>query len=148
MAIKRMDNVGIVVNDLKAAIAFFTELGMEPVGETTVSGDWVDRIVGLKSVECEIAMMRTPDNHIRLELSKFRTPEAAAPEVKNEPLNTTGKHRIMFAVDDIEDTVARLRAHGAELVGEIVRYKDAYRLCYLHGPEGIMLALAEEIGAQ
>lgn len=146
MAIKRMDNVAIVVNDLKAAIAFFGELGMELVGETTVTGDWVDRIVGLNGVESEIAMMRTPDDRMRLELSKFRSPEVTTPDLKNEQMNTLGKHRIMFAVDDIKDTIVRLRTHGAELVGEIVQYKDMYLLCYLRGPEGIMLALAEEIG--
>jgi catechol 2,3-dioxygenase-like lactoylglutathione lyase family enzyme len=146
MAIKRMDNVGIVVNDLKAAIAFFGELGMELVGETTVMGDWVDRVVGLNGVESEIAMMRTPDDHIRLELSKFKAPEVTTPDLKNEQINTLGKHRIMFAVDDIKDTIARLHTHGAELVGEIVQYKDMYLLCYLRGPEGVMLALAEEIG--
>ena len=146
MAIKRMDNVGIVVNDLKAAIAFFAELGMELVGETTVTGDWVDRVVGLNGVESEIAIMRTPDDHTRLELSKFKAPEVTTPDLKNEQINTLGKHRIMFAVDDIKDTIARLHTHGAELVGEIVQYKDMYLLCYLRGPEGIMLALAEEIG--
>jgi catechol 2,3-dioxygenase-like lactoylglutathione lyase family enzyme len=143
MAIKRMDNVGIVVNDLKAAIAFFGELGMELVGETTVTGDWVDRVVGLNGVESEIAMMRTPDDRMRLELSKFKAPEVTTPDLKNEQINTLGKHRIMFAVDDIKDTVD---THGAELVGEIVQYRDMYLLCYLRGPEGIMVALAEEIG--
>jgi catechol 2,3-dioxygenase-like lactoylglutathione lyase family enzyme len=147
MAIKRMDNVGIVVSDLKAAIAFFGELGMELMGETTVTGDWVDRIIGLHGVESEIAMMRTPDGHMRLELSRFKSPEAITPDLKSEQMNTLGKHRIMFAVDDIRDTVARLQNHGAELVGEIVQYKDMYLLCYLRGPEGIMVALAEEIGA-
>ena len=146
MTLKRIDNVGIVVNDLKAAIAFFAELGMELVGEATVTGDWVDRVVGLNGVESEIAMMRTPGDHMRLELSKFKTPESTTPDLKNEQLNTLGKHRIMFAVDDIKDTVARLQTHGAELVGEIVQYKDMYLLCYLRGPEGVMLALAEEIG--
>jgi catechol 2,3-dioxygenase-like lactoylglutathione lyase family enzyme len=148
MAIKRMDNVGIVVNDLKAAIAFFGELGMELVGEATVRGDWVDRVVGLNGVESEIAMMRTPDDHIRLELSKFKAPEVTTPDLKNEQINTLGKHRIMFAVDDIKDTIARLHTHGAELVGEVVQYRDMYLLCYLRGPEGIMLALAEEIGTR
>lgn len=147
MALKRMDNVGLVVNDLKAAIAFFQELGLELMGETTVSGDSVDRLIGLKGVESEIAMLRTPDDHSRLELSRFKTPKASVPDLKSEPLNVLGKHRMMFAVDDIEDTVARLRTHGAEVVGEIVRYEDAYLLCYLRGPEGIMLALAEEIGS-
>lgn len=146
MAIKRMDNVGIVVKDLKAAIAFFSELGMELMGETTVEGEWVDRIIGLKGAVSDIAMLRTPDDHTRLELSCFRAPEVRTPDLMNEPINTVGKHRIMFAVDDIKDTVARLRAQGAELVGEIVNYQDVYLLCYLRGPEGIMVALAEEIG--
>ncbi len=143
MAIKRMDNVAIVVSDLKAAIAFFRELGMELVGETTVKGDWVDRVIGLKGVESDIALMRTPDGYGKIELSRFKAPVAVGSE--NGPMNILGKHRVMFTVDDIEDTVARLRAHGAELVGEIVRYEDVYLLCYLRGPEGIMLGLAEEI---
>lgn len=146
MALKRIDNVGIVVNDLKAAIAFFGELGMELMGETTVAGDWVDRLLGLKSVESEIAMMRTPDDRIRLELSRFKTPAATTPDLKKELMNTVGKHRIMFVVDDIKDTIARLRTHGAELVGEIVQYGDVCLLCFLRGPAGIMLALVEEIG--
>ena len=141
-----MDNVGIVVNDLKVAIAFFTELGMELVGEMTVTGDWVDRVVGLRGVESDIALMQTPDGHSRIEFSKFKSPEATTPDLKHEQMNTLGKHRVMFAVDDIKDTVARLRTHGAELVGEIVQYKDAYLLCYLRGPESIIVALAEEIG--
>ncbi len=140
-----MDNVAIVLSDLKAAIAFFTELGMELVGETTITGDWVDRIVGLHGVESDIAVMRTPDGHSQIEFSKFKTPEVATPDVKHEQMNTLGKHRIMFTVDDIKDTVSRLQTYGAELVGEIVQYKDVYLLCYLRGPEGIMLALAEEI---
>lgn len=146
MAIKRMDNVAIVVADLKAAISFFGELGMELIGETTVAGTWVDRVVGLKGVESEIAMMRTPDDHTRLELTRFKTPELRTPDLKNEQINTLGKHRVMFAVDDIKDTVARLRKHGAELIGEIVQYENMYLLCYLRGPEGIIVALAEEIG--
>lgn len=145
MAIKRMDNVAIVVSDLKAAIAFFSELGMELVGETTVTGDWVDRVVGLKAVESEIALMQTPDGHSKIEFTRFKTPEVSTRDLKNEPMNTLGKHRIMFAVDDIKDTVARLQTHGAELVDEIVQYEDMYLLCYLRGPEGIMLALAQEI---
>lgn len=145
MALKRMDNIAIVVNDLKAALAFFGELGMELVGETRVTGDWADRVVGLKGVESEIALMRTPDGYSQIEFSKFKTPTASVSDLKNEPMNTVGKHRIMFAVDDIEDTVARLQRQGAELVGEIVRYKNVYLLCYLRGPEGIMIALAEEI---
>jgi catechol 2,3-dioxygenase-like lactoylglutathione lyase family enzyme len=143
--IKRMDNVGIVVDDLEAATAFFVELGLELEGETTVEGQWVDRCVGLDDVRVDIAMVRTPDGHSRLELTKFHTPPAvsAAP---NAPANTLGIRRIMFAVDDIDAVVARLQARGAELVGEVVQYEDQYRLCYVRGPEGIIVALAEQIG--
>jgi catechol 2,3-dioxygenase-like lactoylglutathione lyase family enzyme len=143
--IKRMDNVGIVVDDLKAAIAFFVELGLELEGEATVEGPWVDRCVGLDGVRNDIAMLRTPDGHGRLELMKFHAPPATTPE-PNAPMNTLGIHRIMFAVDDIEDVLARLQAHGAELMGEVVQYEDTYRLCYLRGPDGIIVALAQEIG--
>ena len=132
--IKRMDNVGIVVDDLKAAIAFFVELGLELEGETTVEGQWVDRCVGLEGVRSDIAMLKTPDGHGRLELSKFHTPPATTAE-PNAPVNTLGMGRIMFAVEDIEDVLARLKAHGAELVGEVVQYEDQYRLCYVRGPE-------------
>jgi catechol 2,3-dioxygenase-like lactoylglutathione lyase family enzyme len=142
--IKRMDNVGIVVDDLKAAIAFFVELGLELEGETTVEGQWVDRCVGLEGVRSDIAMLKTPDGHGRLELSKFHTPPATTAE-PNAPVNTLGMGRIMFAVEDIEDVLARLNAHGAELVGEVVQYEDQYRLCYVGGPEGIIIALAEEL---
>jgi catechol 2,3-dioxygenase-like lactoylglutathione lyase family enzyme len=142
--IKRMDNVGIVVDDLKAAIAFFVELGLELEGETTVEGQWVDRCVGLEGVRSDIAMLKTPDGHGRLELSKFHTPPATTAE-PNAPVNTLGMGRIMFAVEDIEDVLARLKAHGAELVGEVVQYEDQYRLCYVRGPEGIIIALAEEL---
>ena len=144
MTIQRMDNVGIVVDDLPAAIAFFVELGLELEGETTVEGRWVDRAVGLDNVRCDIAMMRTPDGHSRLELSKFHAP-AAIDAQPNAPANTLGIRRIMFAVDDIEDVLARLRAHGAELVGEVAQYEDSYLLCYVRGPEGIMIALAEQL---
>lgn len=144
-ALLRMDNVGIVVDDLKTAIAFFTELGLELEGETTVEGRWVDRVVGLDGVRSDIVMMRTPDGHSRLELSKFRTPLAQSAE-PNAPVNTLGIRRIMFAVTDIDDVVARLQKHGAELVGEVVQYEDIYRLCYLRGPEGILVALAEQLG--
>jgi catechol 2,3-dioxygenase-like lactoylglutathione lyase family enzyme len=144
MTIQRMDNVGIVVDDLKAAIAFFVELGLELEGEATVEGRWVDRIVGLDGVRSDIAMLRTPDGHGRLELSKFHTPPARNTD-PNAPVNTLGIRRIMFAVDDIEDLLARLQAHGAELVGEVVQYEDKYRLCYVRGPEGIMIALAEQL---
>jgi catechol 2,3-dioxygenase-like lactoylglutathione lyase family enzyme len=144
MTVLRMDNVGIVVDDLKAAVAFFVELGLELEGETTVEGRWVDRIVGLDGVRSDIAMLRTPDGHGRLELSKFHTPPARNTD-PNAPVNTLGIRRIMFAVDDIDAVVASLRAHGAELVGEVVQYEDKYRLCYVRGPEGIMIALAEQL---
>jgi catechol 2,3-dioxygenase-like lactoylglutathione lyase family enzyme len=146
MTLKRMDNVLIVVEDLEAAKAFFVELGMELEGETTMEGPWVDRIVGLENVRSEIAMMRTPDGHGRIELDKFHAPEAVRAEPKNAPVNTLGIRRIMFAVDDIEDVLARLRTHGAELIGEITQYEDMYRLCYVRGPEGIIIALAEQLG--
>ena len=145
MTILRMDNVGIVVDDLKAAIAFFVELGLELEGEATVEGRWVDRVVGLDGVRNDIAMMRTPDGHGRLELIKFHTPPAISAEPKNAPVNTLGIRRIMFAVEDIEDVLARLQAHGAELVGELAQYEDKYRLCYVRGPEGIIVALAEQL---
>jgi catechol 2,3-dioxygenase-like lactoylglutathione lyase family enzyme len=144
MTIQRMDNVGIVVDDLKAAIAFFAELGLELEGETTVEGRWVDRVVGLDGVRSDIAMMRTPDGHGRLELSKFHTPPATAAE-PNAPVNRLGMGRIMFAVTDIQDVLARLQARGAELVGEVVQYEDEYLLCYVRGPEGIVIALAEQL---
>jgi catechol 2,3-dioxygenase-like lactoylglutathione lyase family enzyme len=141
----RMDNVLIVVEDLEAAKAFFAELGMELEGETTVEGPWVDRVVGLDGVRSDIAVMRTPDGHGKIELSKFHTP----PAVKSKPesgTNTLGIGRIMFAVDDIDEVVACLQKRGATLVGEIVQYEDIYRLCYLRGPEGIMIGLAEQLG--
>jgi catechol 2,3-dioxygenase-like lactoylglutathione lyase family enzyme len=144
MTIQRMDNVGIVVDDLKAAIAFFAELGLELEGETTVEGRWLDRVVGLDGVRSDIAMMRTPDGHGRLELSKFHTPPATAAE-PNAPVNRLGMGRIMFAVTDIQDVLARLQARGAELVGEVVQYEDEYLLCYVRGPEGIIIALAEQL---
>ena len=140
-----MDNVLLVVDDLKAAIAFFTELGLELEGETTVEGRSVDRLVGLDGVRSDIATMRTPDGHGRLELDKFHTPKAVRAEPEDAPVNTLGIRRIMFAVTDIDDVVARLRAHGAELVGELVQYENSYRLCYVRGPEGILVALAEKI---
>jgi catechol 2,3-dioxygenase-like lactoylglutathione lyase family enzyme len=145
MAIVRMDHVGIVVEDLDAAVAFFVELGMELEGEAPVEGRWVDHVVGLDDVRVDIAMMRTPDGHGRLELTKFRHPTAVSAERRNAPANTLGIRRIMFAVDDIEDVVARLRSHGAELVGDLDQYQDSYRLCYLRGPEGIIIALAEQL---
>ena len=146
MALKRMDNVGIVFEDLQAAIAFFKELGLELEGEMRIEGDWSDRVVGLKDQQVDIAMMRTPDGHGRLELMQYQRPAVITPEPKNAPANTLGIRRIMFAVDDIDDTVERLRNLGAELVGEVVNYENIYRLCYLRGPEGVVIALAEEIG--
>ena len=140
----RMDNVGIVVEDLKAAIAFFVELGLELEGETTVEGQWVDRVVGLDGVRSGIAMMRTPDGHSRLELSKFQKPTAISAE-PNVAANTQGLHRIMFAVEEIEEVLSRLEAHGAKLIGELAQYEDKYRLCYVRGPEGFIVALAEQI---
>jgi catechol 2,3-dioxygenase-like lactoylglutathione lyase family enzyme len=146
MALRRLDNVAVVVEDIDAAIAFFTELGMELEGRTSVEGDWVDRIVGLHGTRSDIAMMRTPDGHGRLELTRYRHPAAVGPDPRSEPANTRGMGRIMFNVDDIDDVVERLQALGGELVGEIVRYEDAYRLCYLRGPEGIIIALAQDVG--
>jgi catechol 2,3-dioxygenase-like lactoylglutathione lyase family enzyme len=145
MTIRRMDNVGIVVDDLAAAVAFFLELGLELEGEMPVEGRWVDRVVGLDGVRVDIAMMRSPDGHSGLELTKFHRPTAVSSEPKDAPANTLGIRRIMFAVEDIEDVVTRLHAHGAELVGEVEQYEDRYRLCYLRGPEGIIIALAEQL---
>jgi catechol 2,3-dioxygenase-like lactoylglutathione lyase family enzyme len=144
MTIQRMDNVAIVVTDLKAAIAFFVELGLQLEGEATVEGQWVDRIVGLDGVRSDIATLRTPDGHGRLELTKFQAPAAVSAK-PNAPVNTLGMGRIMFAVDDIDAVVAGLRARGSELVGEVVQYEDEYRLCYVRGPEGIVIALAEQL---
>jgi len=145
MTLKRMDNVLIVVDDLEAAKVFFVELGMELEGETLVEGPSVDSLIGLKDVRATLALLRTPDGHGRIELDKFHTPAAVKAEPKNAPVNMLGIRRIMFAVDDNEDVVARLRAHGAELVGEVVQYEDTYRLCYIRGPEGIIVALAEQL---
>src|SRR6201991_1586078 len=145
MTIQRMDNVLIVVDDLEAAKAFFVELGMEPEGETTVEGHWVDRVVGLNNVRADIVMMRTPDGHGRVELSKFHTPPAVRAEPEDAPANALGLRRIMFAVDDLDDVVARLRTHGAELVGEIAQYEDSYRLCFVRAPEGFIVGLAEQL---
>ena len=146
MTIQRMDNVGIVVDNMDAAIAFFTELGMELEGKAQVEGPWADRTVGLDGVRCDIAMMRTPDGHGRLELAKYQSPAAISAGQHNQSHNTLGMHRVMFAVDDIEDTLARLRPHGAELVGGVARYEDNYLLCYVRGPEGIFVGLAEQLG--
>ena len=141
----RIDNVGIVVDDLDGAIAFFEGLGLELEGRATVEGDSVDRLVNLRGIKSDIAMMRTPDGHGRIELSKYLHPPAVGPDPKSEPVNTRGMGRIMFNVDDIDVVVERLGALGGELVGEIVQYEDTYRLCYLRGPEGIILAIAQEI---
>ena len=140
-----MDNVLIVVDDLEAAKAFFAEIGMELEGETTVEGPWVDRTVGLNGVRADIALMRTPDGHGKVELTKFHTPPAVRAEPESAPANTLGIRRIMFAVADIDDVVARLQKKGAKLVGEIAQYEDIYRLCYLRGPEGIIIGLAEQL---
>jgi len=145
MTILRLDNVAIVVDDLEAAIAFFAELGMELEGEAQIEGPWADRTVGLAGVRSDIAMLRTPDGHSKLELTKYHSPAAIGARPQNPPPNTLGLHRVMFAVDDIEDAVARLRAHGADLIGELVRYEDSYRLCYVRGPAGIIVALAEPL---
>src|SRR4051812_47570882 len=145
MAVKRMDNVGIVVDDLGGTIDFFRELGLELEGRATVEGEWAGRVTGLGDQRVEIAMMRTPDGHSRLELSRFITPPAVA-DHRNAPVNALGYLRVMFAVDDLDDTLARLREHGAHLVDEVVQYEDVYRLCYVRGPEGILIGLAERIG--
>jgi catechol 2,3-dioxygenase-like lactoylglutathione lyase family enzyme len=140
-----MDNVGIVVDDLEAAIAFFRELGLELEGQALIEGDWSGRVTGLRDQRVEIAMMRTPDGHSRLELSRFLAPPVVA-DHRNAPVNALGYLRVMFAVDDLDDTLARLRKHGAQLVDEVVEYEDVYRLCYIRGPEGLLIGLAEQIG--
>ena len=145
MTIQRMDHVSIVVDDLEAAKAFFAELGMELEGEAPIEGRWVDRVNGIDGVRVDIAMMRTSDGQGRLELTKFRTPTAISPEPKDALGNTLGLRSIMFTVDDIDTMVAGLQARGVSLVGEVVRYEDSYRLCYVRGPEGIIVALAEEL---
>ncbi|MGH3090787.1 MAG: VOC family protein [Gaiellaceae bacterium] len=145
MTLQRMDNVGIVVESLDAAISFFAELGLELEGRFMVEGEWAGRVTGLGDQRVEIAMMKTPDGHSRLELSHFLEPSVVA-DHRNAPVNSLGYLRVMFAVDDIDDTLARLRSHGAELVGELAQYEDMYRLCYVRGPEGILIGLAEQIG--
>jgi catechol 2,3-dioxygenase-like lactoylglutathione lyase family enzyme len=145
MTLQRMDNVLIVVDDLQAVIAFFAEIGLELEGEMTVHGPWVDHVVGLDGVRNDTAMMRTPDGHSRIELVKFQSPPAVSAGLENAPVNTLGIRRIMFAVDDIDDAVTRLRSHGAELIGHIEQYEDIYRLCYVRGPEGIIVGLSERI---
>ena len=146
MTIKRMDNVGIVVSDLDAAVAFFVELGMELEGTAQIEGRWADLTVGIDGLRCDIAMLRTPDGNGRLELARYHTPVAVRAGLDNPLPNTLGLHRVMFTVDDIDATIARLRVHGAELLGEVAQYGNSYRLCYLRGPEGIIVALAEQIG--
>ncbi len=146
MALRRMDNMGIVVEDLEATIAFFRELGLELEGRAMVEGEWAGRVTGLGDQRVEVAMMRTPDGHSRLELSRFLAPSVVA-DHRNAPVNALGYLRVMFAVDDIDETLARLRQHGAELVSsDVVQYKDAYRLCYIRGPEGLLIGLAQELG--
>ena len=144
MTVKRMDNVGIVVADIDAAVAFFTELGLELEGRAPIEGDWADGVTGLPGMRVEIAMMRTPDGHGRLELSRFLAPPVAAGH-RVAPVNALGYLRVMFTVEDIDDTLARLSKRGAALVGDVVQYGDVYRLCYIRGPEGILLGLAEEL---
>jgi catechol 2,3-dioxygenase-like lactoylglutathione lyase family enzyme len=144
MALTRMDNVGIVVESLDTTIAFFVELGMKLEGQATIEGEWAGRVTGLGSQRVEIAMLVTPDGHSRLELSRFLTPPVVA-DHRNAPVNALGYLRVMFTVDDIDDTLARLRTHGAQLVGEVVQYEASYRLCYIRGPEGLLIGLAEQL---
>jgi len=144
MGLKRMDNVGIVVESLDAAISFFTELGLRLQGRAMVEGEWAGRVTGLGQQRVEIAMLVTPDGHSRLELSRFLTPPIVA-DHRNAPVNALGYLRVMFAVDDIDETLTRLRQRGAQLVGEVVQYEEAYRLCYIRGPEGLLIGLAEEL---
>jgi catechol 2,3-dioxygenase-like lactoylglutathione lyase family enzyme len=145
MALKRMDNIGIVVEDLGKAIDFFSELGLELEGRAMIEGEWAGRVTGLGDQHVEIAMMRTPDGHNRLELSRFIRPQVIA-DHRNAPVNALGYLRAMFTVDDIRETLEKLHAHGAELVGEVVDYQDMYRLCYIRGPEGLLIGLAQELG--
>jgi catechol 2,3-dioxygenase-like lactoylglutathione lyase family enzyme len=144
MTIKRMDNVGIVVESLDAVVPFFVELGLRLEGRATIEGEWAGRVTGLGNQRVEIAMLVTPDGHSRLELSRFLSPPVVA-DHRNAPVNALGYLRVMFAVDDIDDTLVRLRKRGAQLVGEVVKYEDAYRLCYIRGPEGILIGLAEAL---
>jgi catechol 2,3-dioxygenase-like lactoylglutathione lyase family enzyme len=145
MTVKRMDNVGIVVESLDVAISFFSELGLELEGRATSEGEWAGRVTGVRDQRVEIAMMRTPDGHSRLELSRFLAPPVVA-DHRNAPVNALGYLRVMFTVEDIDDTLARLRQRGAQLVGEVVQYEDVYRLCYIRGPEGLLIGLAQELG--
>ena len=145
MTIKRMDHVSVVVEDLQAAVEFFTSLGLSVEGQQPIEGDWVDRINGIAGIRVDIVMMRTPDGHGKLELTKFRNPTLVDIEPAIAPPNTLGLRSVMFTVESVDDTVARLRASGAELIGEVVQYEDKYRLCYMRGPAGIIVALAEEL---
>lgn len=145
MALRRMDNVGIVVEDLETAIDFFRELGLALEGRATIDGEWAGRVTGLGDQHVEIAMMRTPDGHSRLELSRFLLPRVVG-DHRNAPVNALGYLRVMFTVDDLDETLERLRPRGAHLVGEVVQYRDMYRLCYIRGPEGLLIGLAEELG--
>src|ERR1700728_1663901 len=145
MALKRLDNIGIVVDDLELTIDFFQELGLHLEGQATIEEEWAGRVTGLGDQRVEIAMMRTPDGHSRLEFSRFLTPPVVA-DHRNAPVNALGYLRVMFAVDDIDGTLERLRTRGAQLVGEVVQYKEAYRLCYIRGPEGLLVGLAQELG--
>jgi catechol 2,3-dioxygenase-like lactoylglutathione lyase family enzyme len=147
MTVQRMDNVGIVVENLDAAIEFFIELGLELEGRAPIEGDWADGVTGLRGMRVEIAMLRTPDGHSRLELSRFLAPKVVA-DNRNAPVNALGYLRVMFTVENIDDTVARLSKRGATLVGELVNYQDVYRLCYIRGPEGILIGLAQQLGQQ
>lgn len=146
MAVRRMDNVGIVVESLDTAIEFFADLGLSLQGRATIEGEWAGRVTGLRDQRVEIAMMVTPDGHSRLELSRFLAPPVVA-DHRQAPVNALGYLRVMFTVDDIDDVVARLSARGARLVGEVVQYEDTYRLCYLRGPDGLLIGLAEELGS-
>jgi catechol 2,3-dioxygenase-like lactoylglutathione lyase family enzyme len=143
----KLDNIGIVVEDMDTVISFFTELGLDLEGRTTVEGDWAERVTGLRGMRCEIAMMVTPDGHSRLELSRFEAPPMVS-DHRNAPVNALGYLRVMFAVEDLDDTLSRLYQLGAELVDKVVQYEDMYRLCYIRGPEGILIGLAEELGPQ
>ena len=145
MTVKRMDNVGIVVADMDAAIEFFIELGLQLEGRAAIEGDWADGVTGLRGMQVEIAMMRTPDGHSRIELSRFIAPPVVA-DHRSAPVNALGYLRVMFTVEDIDDTLARLGKRGAALVGKVVKYQDTYRLCYIRGPEGILVGLAQELG--
>ncbi|MDQ3877663.1 MAG: VOC family protein [Actinomycetota bacterium] len=145
MTVQRMDNIGIVVESLDAAIAFFVDLGLELEGRATIEGDWSGRVTGLRDQRVEVAMMRTPDGHSKIELSRFLAPPVVA-DHRNAPVNSLGYLRVMFAVDELDETLVRLRKHGAELVDEVVEYEGLFRLCYIRGPEGILIGLAEQIG--